>query len=51
MDKVENYPKMFHLLKKLAFAKVYSLGSNNQVTLFYRARVQVAISMWRNETF
>ena len=33
MDLVENYPKMSHLLKKLAFAEVYILVSNNQVTL------------------
>ena len=26
LDLVDKYPKMFHLLKKLAFAEVYSLG-------------------------
>ena len=34
MDLVENYPKMFHLLKKLAFAEVYILVSTYQVTLY-----------------
>ena len=33
MDLVENYPKMSHLLKKLAFAEVYNLVSTYQVTL------------------
>ena len=33
MDLVENYPKMSHLLKKLAFAEVYIWVSHNQVTL------------------
>ena len=33
MDLVENYPKMSHLLKKLAFAEVYILVSHNQVNL------------------
>ena len=35
MDFVELYPKMSHLLKKLAFTEVYILVSNNQVTLIY----------------
>ena len=30
---IENYPKMSHLLKKLAFTKVYILESTNQVTV------------------
>ena len=33
MDFVDNYTEMSHLLKKLAFAEVYILLSNNQVTL------------------
>ena len=36
MDFVENYQEMSYLLKKLAFAEVYILLSNNQVTLLYR---------------
>ena len=32
LDFVDNYPKMSHLLKKLAFTEVYILASNNQVT-------------------
>ena len=33
MDFVDNNPKMSHLLKKLAFTKVFILVSDNQVTL------------------
>ena len=33
VDFVDNYTEMSHLLKKLAFAEVYILLSNNQVTL------------------
>ena len=35
LDFADNFPKKYHLLKKLAFAKVYNLGSNYQVTLLY----------------
>ena len=32
---MENYPEVSHLLKKLAFAEVYILVINIQVTLLY----------------
>ena len=35
LDYVDNYPKMSHLLKKLAFAKVCILVSHYQVTLLW----------------
>ena len=35
MDLVDNYPKKYHLLKKLAFAEVFNWDSNYQVTLMY----------------
>ena len=35
MDLVDKYPKKSHLLKKLAFAEVYNLDSNNHVTLLF----------------
>ena len=35
MDLVDKYPKKSHLLKKLAFTKVFNLDSNNQVTLIF----------------
>ena len=36
LDYIENYPKKYYLLKKLAFAEVYILVSNYQVTLLFR---------------
>ena len=35
LNYVDNYPKMYHLLKKLAFTEVHMLLSNSQVTLLY----------------
>ena len=41
------HPKMSHLLKKLAFAEVYSWGSNNQVTLLY-PKIKVELHLFRS---
>ena len=36
---VDKYPKKFHLLKKLAFAEVYNLDTDNQVTLLLSTNI------------
>ena len=45
MDFVELYPKMSHLLKKLAFTDVYILVSNNQVTLLHISSLDLSSAL------
>ena len=37
----DNYPKKYHLIKKLAFTKVYNLRSSYQVTLLYSEKTSI----------
>ena len=41
LDCVKNYPKKSDFLKKLAFAEVYNLDNNNQVTLLLEVRLDL----------
>ena len=41
---IDNFQKKSHLLKKLAFTKVYNLDRNNQVTLLLQYKLVMVLS-------
>ena len=49
MDCVENHPKKYNLLKKLAFTEVYNLDSSYQVTLVFLLNFEAHFFLfWKN---
>ena len=45
LDCVKNHPKKSNLLKKLAFAEVYNLDHDNQVTLLFTSKLILELKM------